>query len=95
MTDCEKSGFSLRSLLSRFLARRRELRTARELLSLSDAMLRDIGVSRWDVQAAVSVPCGLSLSQSLAKAVAESSRRAANDRFSRVSGEVRNVGMAA
>lgn len=51
MTVENKSGFSLRSIIARIIQRRREARTARQLLDLSDTLLRDIGLTRYDVMA--------------------------------------------
>jgi len=49
LTVDNKSGFSLRSIISRLVQRRRDARTVRQLLELSDPILRDIGLTRYDV----------------------------------------------
>jgi uncharacterized protein YjiS (DUF1127 family) len=94
LTDHAKRGFSLQSIIARFIERRREARAIRQLLELPDAMLRDIGVSRWDVQSAITGRgCP---SKSLERAASENrTLQAANSSFPTVSGEARKLSMAA
>jgi uncharacterized protein YjiS (DUF1127 family) len=95
LTDHNKRGYSLQSIITRFIERRREARAVRQLLELPDSMLRDIGLTRWDVQAAVSGFGGGTPSKSLARAASENRLHAANSSFSMVSGEARKLSMAA
>lgn len=93
LTDHAKRGFSLQSLIYRFIARRREARAVRQLLELSDSMLRDIGLTRWDVQAAAGC---YTPSKSLARTASENrALLAANSSLPIASGEVRKLSMAA
>jgi uncharacterized protein YjiS (DUF1127 family) len=94
LTDHTKRGYPLQSIIARFVERRREARAVRQLMELPDSMLRDIGLTRWDVQAAVSGFGGSTPSKSLARAASEN-RQAANSSFSMVSGEARKLSMAA
>ncbi len=96
MTDHTKRGFSLQSIISRFIERRREARAVRQLLELPDSMLRDIGLTRWDVRVAISGAKGCAPSKSLARAASENrTLQAANSSFPTASGEVRKLSMAA
>jgi uncharacterized protein YjiS (DUF1127 family) len=93
LTDHAKRGFSLQSLISRFIERRREARAVRQLLELPDSMLRDIGLTRWDVQAAAGC---YTPSKTLARAASENrTLQAANSSFPMASGEARKLSMAA
>lgn len=47
------SGFSLRSIVSHLVKRRRDARAMRALVELPDYVLADIGLTRFDVQSAM------------------------------------------
>ncbi|NTF17021.1 DUF1127 domain-containing protein [Agrobacterium rubi] len=80
MTDHDLSGFSLRSIINRYLQRRREVRAVRQLLELSDTLLNDIGLTRYDVLAAVRAPSRRSPASLISSAAAENRRlQPAND----------------
>jgi Uncharacterized conserved small protein len=79
MSASSKREFSLTSLLSRYLERRREIRAARQLLELSDPILRDIGLTRHDILAAATAPFWKSPAGIISRAAAENRRLAAND----------------
>lgn len=54
MSDhARQRGFSLRSLISYIIQRRKDARSTRALLDLPDAVLNDIGINRWDVHNAL------------------------------------------
>lgn len=50
---CSRSGNTFSRLLKSFVARGRHRRVMREMMGLNDHMLRDIGVTRFDVVRAV------------------------------------------
>ena len=80
MTVENKSGFSLRSIIARIIQRRREARTARQLLDLSDTLLRDIGLTRYDVMAGAASSWTRSPERLLSNAASDNRRiLAAND----------------
>jgi uncharacterized protein YjiS (DUF1127 family) len=96
LTDNSKRGFSLQSILSRLTARRREARAIRQLRDLSDSMLRDIGLTRWDVEAAISGSGRFAPSKSLDRAASENRiLEAANAGCCKMSGQAGNLRLAA
>lgn len=80
-----RRGFSLRSIFSHFLKRRREVRSMQSLMDLPDSVLADIGLTRFDVRAAVYSSWRDTPSACLVRVVGEKQARqeAANDALTR------------
>lgn len=74
MSVQKTSGFSLRSLFARYIQHRREVRAVRQLLELPDSLLRDIGLTRFDVVAAATASGRQSPAKILSSAASENRR---------------------
>lgn len=85
MTSTAARGFSLRSLISHILKRRRDARSVRTLNELPDSVLADIGLTRFDVQAAMHASWRDTPSACLERAAIgnRALQEAANDRMRR------------
>jgi Domain of unknown function (DUF1127). len=92
MTVINNSGFSLRSIIDNFFQRRREIKVARELLALPDATLRDIGLNRWDIKAAINAGNTM---RALARISSENREMYANYGCGRLSGASPDLRMVA
>jgi uncharacterized protein YjiS (DUF1127 family) len=77
----------LSRLVSRFIARRRNVRAMRALLEMSDHILRDIGVTRHDIRFAIRAGITESCGARLARVVEE--RRLAGARRERAATDIR------